>query len=270
MSSGGVERPTASPGGPADAGYGAGVEPTPPPPWPSRRAHRGRHAGRAAAARRTTVGPGATPPPGWGGPPRTTPLAGLAEPEPPERGKPVMLVTGIILLLVAISGVIVGIVLLVNASVRRRRQRARQRHDRRATGGYEQASDGRITVYLRSSSSDTEFVDSEVSATTCLVQHGGGTSPLRGSSQGFSVTLGSTATIGSVDVEAGQVAVQCDGSLSAAPASPCSRRAADVVSGSCSSRWGRAVLRRTRPDDRRRCAAVAPPAATAPQPDASG
>src|SRR4029079_15500528 len=76
-------------------------------------------------------------------------------------------------------------------------------------------ADGRITVYLRSSSSNTDFVDSEVSATTCLVQHSGGTSQISGSSQGLSVTLGSTATIGYVDVDAGQVAVQCDGSLSA-------------------------------------------------------
>lgn len=125
-----------------------------------------------------------------------------------------MLIVGVILMLAAISAVIIGIVLVINAA-------SVTDDDAVANGriggppvAFQQETDGRVTVYLRSSSSNTDIVDSQVSATTCLVQHEGGTSQIRGDRQGFSVTLDSTATIGYVDVDAGQVLVQCDGSFS--------------------------------------------------------
>jgi hypothetical protein len=43
------------------------------------------------------------------------------------------------------------------------------------------------------------------------VAHAGGTSRIDGSGQSTSITLGSTATIGSADVQAGPVTVQCEG-----------------------------------------------------------
>lgn len=123
-----------------------------------------------------------------------------------------MLLVGIVLALIGISGIIVGIVLLVQAS----NVADDNAIARGSVGGgpitFTREDDGRITLYLRSTSDNTEVVDSEVSDTTCAVEHGGRTSTIDGAFQSFSVTLGSTATIGYVDVEAGPVTVTCDGS----------------------------------------------------------
>jgi hypothetical protein len=122
-----------------------------------------------------------------------------------------MLPVGIVLALVGISGIVVGIVLLMQAS----NVADDNAIARGSVGGgpitFTREADGRITLYLRSTSSNTEIVDSEVDDTTCTVEHGGRTSTIDGAFQSLSVTLGSTATIGYVDVEAGPVAVTCDG-----------------------------------------------------------
>ena len=125
-----------------------------------------------------------------------------------------MLIVGIILMLVAASGIILGIVWLVNAASVADDNAVAEGRVGEPVVTYEQESAGRITVYLRSSSSDSDDIDSEVDGTTCTVDHGDGTSQIDGSRQSLSVTLGSTATIGYVDVAAGQVAVQCSGTSS--------------------------------------------------------
>lgn len=123
-----------------------------------------------------------------------------------------MLLVGIVLALIGISGIVIGIVLLVQAS----NVADDNAIARGSVGGgpitFIRQANGRITLYLRSTSSDTEVVDEEVSDTECTVDHGGGTSTIDGAFQSFSVTLGSTATIGYVDVDAGPVTVTCDGS----------------------------------------------------------
>lgn len=125
-----------------------------------------------------------------------------------------MLIVGIVLMLVAASGIILGIVWLVGAANAADDDAVANGRVGGPTVAFDLESAGRITVYLRSSSSNSDIVDSQVAATTCLVQHGGGTAEIRGSRQSVSITLGSTSTIGYVDVQAGQVAVQCDGSFS--------------------------------------------------------
>ena len=125
-----------------------------------------------------------------------------------------MLVVGIILMLLAVSGIILGIVWLVSA--------ASVADDNAIANGeiggspvtFRHESAGRITVYLRSSSGNSDVIDDEVAGTTCTVAHADGTSQLDGSRQGVNITLGSTATIGAVDVPTGEVTVTCDGSSS--------------------------------------------------------
>ncbi len=125
-----------------------------------------------------------------------------------------MLIAGIILLLVGVSVVIVGIVLLVNAS----NVPDDNAIARGSVGGrpiaFDREDDGEITVYLRSTSSDMNVVHDQVRDTTCAVDHGGVTSTIDGSGQSFSITLGNTGTIGSVHVTAGAVTVTCEGSSS--------------------------------------------------------
>jgi hypothetical protein len=135
----------------------------------------------------------------------------MGAPGPEPKGTPVMLIVGVVLLLIGISGLILGIVWVVNAvNVPDDNAIARG-----TIGGdpetFEGEDAGRITVYLRSSSSNTDVVDGEVDGTSCTVEHSGGTAQIDGSRQSVSLTLGSTATIGFVDVEAGTVTVQCDG-----------------------------------------------------------
>jgi len=141
-------------------------------------------------------------------------VSSLTPSEPPRRRTPILLILGLILLVLGIPSVVIGIVLLVQAS-----HKADDNALARGTVGggamtFEQGADGRITIYLRSSSSNTETIDDEVDDTTCDIEHAGGSSTIDGSRQGFSVTLGHTATVGYVDVDAGQVNVVCDGGFS--------------------------------------------------------
>jgi hypothetical protein len=124
------------------------------------------------------------------------------------------LIVGIVLLVVGLPSVVIGIVLVVRAS----RVPDENALARGSVGGgpmtFQRDDAGRITVYLRSTSTNSERIDDEVSDTTCQVAHAGGTSTIDGGHQGLSVTIGHTGTIGYVDVEAGQVTVRCDGSSS--------------------------------------------------------
>ena len=157
-----------------------------------------------AAGRPYRRAPG-EPPAGdpWGG---ATPIAASDQTAEQAAGKPVMLLVGIVIALIGISGLVLGGVWWCRRR-RPRRQRRRPWHRRRRPGRLHPGRRGGSRCTCARRRTTPTVVAGRSPTRRARSSTGGGTSRVDGAVQSTRVTLGSTATIGSVDVHAGPVAV---------------------------------------------------------------